>query len=360
MSEQNQSRFPQIRIVYLPDGTAEVNGAPVWPEPGVDLRDAAYAAAVALVADAPGPVLAASVEADGTVYPLTLYPARTAFPADGPGAAGRRRPGRAGSGIGLLRGGVGLARLPTLRLGWLLTAVIGCVLVAAMAAVLLDRDDPSLVRLSVDQQNEEVGSAQPQSSADPRPDAALAGGRALGRLAPGVPGRAVGASGPGGMAAAAASGAASGTAAQAGQTSAAPTASATTPPATASDTPSQTPDAQPAPPGSARPKPSPTGRAAVTGVTLVLVGGQKTDPDLDFLMTVSANDPSPVMLTYSYTGSKGGAVVTRRLQLSGETEYTVPGQIAAKPYCGQTVTMRATTFPASANGPVNASAMPGC
>lgn len=363
MSEQNQPRFPQIRIVHHPDGTAEVNGVAVWPQPGVDVRDAAYAAAVALVAKAPGPVLASSVEADGTVYPLTLYPAPLPFPADEAHAAGGRRGRLARSGLGLLRrgGGGGLARLRTLRVGWLLTAMIGCVLVAVMAAVLLDRDDPSLVRLSVDQQNEELASAQPQDSAATQPDAARAAGRVLGRLAPGEPGRAVGARGPGGLIAAGASGAASGTAARPGQTGAAPTPSSTASSAPASGGASQTPDAQPVPPpGSGRPKPTPTGPLAVTGLTLVLVGGNKTEPDLDFLMTVSASGPSPVLLTYSYTGSRGGAVVTRRLKLSGETEYAVPGQIAAKPYCGQTVTMRATSFPSAANGAVSASATPGC
>jgi hypothetical protein len=364
VSEQNQPRFPQIRIVHHPDGTAEVNGVIVWPQPGVDVRDAAYAAAVALVANAPGPVLATSVEADGTVYPLTLYPAPIPFPADEAYTAGGRRGGRrARSGLGLLRrgGGMGLARLPTLRLGWLLTAVIGCVLVAVMAAVLLERDDPSLVRLSVDQQNEELASAQPQSSSTAtQPDAAQAAGQAPGPLAPGEPGRAVGARGPSGLVAAGANGAASGTAAQAGQTGGAPTPSATAPSHTASGGTSQTPDAQPVPPGSARPKPTSTGPLAVTGLALVLVGGNKTEPDLDFLMTVSASGPGPVMLTYSYAGSKGGAVVTRRLKLSGETEYAVPGQIAAKSYCGQTVTMHATSSPGAANGRVSAAATPGC
>jgi hypothetical protein len=397
VSEQNQPRLPQVRIVHRPDGTAEVNGVTVWPEPGGDVRDAAYAAAVALVANSPGPVLAASVEADGTVYPLTLYPSRFAFPPEAPDAApGRSRRSRSprssrssrwagsgGLGLGLLRrggnrgasgtgsggaaGGSRLTRLtllPTLRLGWLLTAVIGCVLVAVMAAVLIERDSPSLVRLSVDQQNQDVGSAQPQDAAT-QPDAAHAARRGLGRRAPGETGGAIDASGPGAQPPAGPSGMASsggaGAAAPGAEPSAAPTAPAEAPPAPPSNGVSPTPDTQPAPPGSTNhPKPTPTGPLAVSNLTLVLVGGNKSEPDVDFLMTVSANGPGPVTLTYSYAGKRGGPVVTRRLTLSGETDYAVPGQIVAKPYCGQTVTMRAATSPTAANGVADASATPGC
>lgn len=355
MSDQNrpQSQYPQIQIVHRADGTAEVNGVPVDPAPDQHVRDAAYAAAVALVAHCPGPVVATSVEADGAAFRLTLYPGRSVLAADPPDAADRgcRRAFAFFGGIAR-RGAASMpTRLPVLRLGWLLTAVIGCVLVAAMAAVLLERGDGSLVRLSVQQQKEAADPGLPQAVGS-APSAPTTVGKVLGALAQGgVAGisRLAGAS-PAAPAPAGAAG---------------PAATATAPaalPGPPAPSASQGPDSgRPAPATRpARPNPAPAGSFRVEGVTLALLGGDKKSPSVTYVITVSANGRDPVTLTYTYSGSGSGAAVARTMTLSGETDYAVTGEIPGRAYCGQTVTVTAWTSPAAGSGTVSAVTTPGC
>jgi hypothetical protein len=354
VSEQSQpqSQYPQIRIVHHGDGTAEVNGVPVRPGPDEHVRDAAYAAAVALVAHLPGPVVATTVEADGAAFQLTLYPGRTVLAADRPDAADG--PDRSTFGLfgAIVRRGAARvpARLPVLRLGWLLTAVIGCVLVAAMAAVLLERGDDSVVRLSVQQQNEAAGAAQPQS-AGASPDAPTPAGKMLGALARGS---LAGISGLDKASPAAAAGTDPGTPPA---TMSAPAALPGPPGAGASQDPAPSRPARTRP---ARPNPAPVGSFRVEGVTLALLGGDKKSPSVTYVITVSANGQAPVTLTYTYTGSRSGGSVTRTVTLSGETDYAVTGEIPGRPYCGQAVSVRAWTSPAAGTGAVSAVTTPGC
>jgi hypothetical protein len=356
VSDQNrpQNQYPQIQIAHRADGTAEVNGVRVDPAPGQHVRDAAYAAAVALVAHCPGPVVATSVEADGAAFQLTLYPGRSVLAADLPDAADRGRRRASGFFDGIARRGAAVtpSRLPVLRLGWLMTAVIGCVLVAAMAAVLLERGDSSLVRLSVQQQKEAADSGSPQAAGS-APSAPTTVGEVLGALAQG------GVAGITGLGKAASPA----SAARSGAGSPAP---AATVPAALPGPPGQGASQNPEPGRSvpatrpARPNPAPAGSFRVEGVTLALLGGDKKSPSVTYVITVSANGQSPVTLTYTYSGSRGGATVTRSMTLSGETEYAVTGEIPGRPYCGQTVSVSAWTFPAAGSGTVSAVTTPGC
>lgn len=349
MSEQNESHPPRIRIVYRADGTAEVNGVAVRVDPGRDVRDAAYAAAVALIAQAPGPVVALSIEPDGTAYPLTLYPGRTVLGIDESVPADRRDRWIPGGGLLPRRIATMPSRLPVLRLGWLLTAVIGCVVVAAMAAVLLHRDESSVVRLSIEQQNGSLGSAAPQAAEPPAIVPVTTAGKALGGLASRVaaeisrqPKGSPSAPGPAGH----------------GIPATAGTGTASTGSASAGS--SQDSGGQTGPTRTSRPDPTSAGTFTVGEVTLVLIGGDKKDPSLTYVITVSANGTKPVTLTYTYSGSGNGAAVTRSTTLSGETDYAVTGQLPARSYCGQTVTMRVSTSPASDTGTAVAATTPGC
>lgn len=356
MSEQNgpQSQYPQIRIVHRADGTAVVDGVPVRTKPGEHVRDAAYAAAVALVARAPGPVVAVSVEPDGTEYPLTLYPRHPAFAAGDAGAAAGRAQRTYAVADRIVRRGVAAlpTRLPVLRLGWLLAAVFGCVLVATVTAVLLESSGTSVVRLSVEQQKDPAD-AGPQQAAGSWPAAGpTTAGNALGALAQrGVAGISLPAkpSGPSTRPAAGLAG---------------PASAATAPaalPSPPGGNPSQPSGSRPAPSTApARPDPAPAGPVTVRQVSLALLGGDKKDPSVTYVITLSTSSPNPVTLTYSYAGSRGTAAETRSVTLSGETEYAVTGVIAGRPYCGQTVSVRAWTSPAAATGAVGALTTPGC
>ncbi|HET9167806.1 MAG TPA: hypothetical protein VFN97_00175 [Actinospica sp.] len=345
MSADNRipsSTHGEVRIVYHADGSASVNDAPVAVGPGQDLRDAAYQAAVGLAVSsgATGPVVASSVEPDGAVYPVTLYPSAAALAAAETGAAGAATSGA-------------LDRVrrawyqPTLRVSWLAAAACACVLVSVLATLLLHEDGPPVVSLSVDTEND------PSHS----PEA-----RAMGHAIAKVPGvlmtesvRALA------KKAAAAKPADSPTAAQP-RVSPAPV-----PDIGAQPTPGLPPATQPsttsaAPSPSAKPTPSPssTKPAAVTNLTLALVGGDQSDQTIAYVATVGTSNTSPVTLTYTYSGTGGRASVTRTVQLSGHTNYVLADLIPAQPYCGGPVTMTATTSPIAKNGVVTATAQPGC
>jgi hypothetical protein len=93
---------------------------------------------------------------------------------------------------------------------------------------------------------------------------------------------------------------------------------------------------------------------------LALVGGDQSDPSIAYVATISTSSTAPVTLTYSYAGTGGRATVTRTVMLSGDTNYVVANLIPAQPYCGGPVTMTVFTSPAAKNGPVTATAQPGC
>jgi len=411
VSAERQSALPDdVRIAYHADGSATVNDVPVAVEPGQNVRDAAYQAAVGLVmaAGASGPVAATSVEADGTPYPLTLYPLKAVLAANalvnaaaisaagnaaaggGAGEAGAVRAGAAGTsavggpgaadptavggaaadgaiGLGIAGGFEGQYRRarrawyrPTLSISWLVAGACACVLLSVLATVLLRQNDPSLVRLSVDTENEVGHSA-----------AARAMGRAMASL-PDVVSKPT-------------------AKASASKHPAAPSASPLAhPPAKASTVgddsgndggnnsggsrdggydagstsvgvPQPT-NTVPKPVPGPKPKPAPDSPApaSVTDLTVALVGGDRTDKSLAYVITVSTSNPNPVTLTYTYGGSRGRGTVKRSIVLSGDSEYVLPGLILAQPYCGGAVTMTVATSPIADDGTVVATTQPGC
>lgn len=357
MSEQRQETAAGVRIVHRADGTAEVNGVTVQAEAEQDLRDAAYLAAVRLVAGASAPVAATRVEADGTEYPLMLYPGRNVFSADaaGGGAPGDGTRGRLRE---IVRGRVTLggnssrasrvslanraSRVSRLRMRHLLHArllagaVAGCVLAAVLATVLLGNNDPALVRLTVDQENEALHMPFAQAAGRGMAEAAWRGVLAAsGTAAPSASPRAQ-EQHPG--------------AAVAGTAGAAQGAGVS----------HRSKSVRTAPGPRPAPRPAPAKPLVVTAVTLTLVGGAKGDPNVAYVIMVSATGPQPLTLTYGYVGSKHGAPVTKSVVLSGQTEYAIADEFAAQPYCGGTVTMHAGTSPAAGNGTVTATAASGC
>ena len=342
-SRKASSIHGEVRIVYRADGTATVNGAPVVIGPGQDMRDAAYQAAVELAAaaGATGPVVAKSVEPDGVAYPVTLYPSRAALAAADTAHAGV---GAAGA---LHRVRHAWYR-PTLSVSWMAAAACACVLLSVLATVLLHEDGPPIVRLSVDTENDPTHTPAAQSI-----------GHAI-STAPGVLSteriRAL------------------------AKRAAAAKASASATPSASQSTVSAVPDigAQPTPglplkpqpslgtipvDHSQDPGPSPSGgtkRVTVTGLTLSMVGGDQSNPNIAYVATVTTSSSAPVTLTYTYSGVGGRAAVTRTVQLSGSTNYVVADLIPTQPYCGGPVTMTVSTSPAAKSGPATASAQPGC
>lgn len=308
MDRGEDPQHPAVLITHHPDGTAEVNGLPVVVRPGQDVREAAYLMAVALVSSLPGPgggapVAATRVEPDGARYPLMLYPGRTSFTADL--ASTRAQPTRMAQTLN------GLA---SLRLRWLVPVACGCVLVTTLATVLLHANDPGLAQSKV---NSRVAELAPGSSG--------AGGA-----------QAVGA------------GLASST------NDALTSAHATKKPAHASPTPSVRPTAAA----------SPTRRqvsasSAVGYVALALFGGDHDDPEVSYVITVTADNTDPITLTYVYSGSKapGGK---RTQVLSGQMQYALAGTIPGRAFCGGTVTMEVSSQPRAANGTVTATTMQAC
>lgn len=373
MSTESQSPLPDVRIAYHADGSATVNDVAVAVEPGQDVRDAAYQAAVSLVvaAGASGPVAAKSVEADGTEYPLTLYPlkavaavnalvngAANADSASGSGEAGRA--GVVGAGIGgasALEGQFRRARRawyrPTLSMSWLVAGACACMALSVLATVLMRENDPALVHLQVDTENE-VGHS--------------AAARAIGRVMASLP-------------TVAPKPAAKPIATKHRPSSTASTHAAASTKASAvgdgnrlgsdagnagdgygSDGVSQTSSTSPktaAPSPKPRSAPNP-GPVQITNLTVALVGGDRTDLGIAYVITVNTSNTSPITLTYSYAGKGGRGTVRKSVVLFGTTEYMVANLIPAQPYCGGVVTMTVSTSPAASNGTVIATAQPGC
>ena len=373
MSTESQSPLPDVRIAYHADGSATVNDVAVAVEPGQDVRDAAYQAAVGLVvaAGASGPVAAKSVEADGTEYPLTLYPLKAvaaanalvngAANADSAGGAGEAgKAGAVGACIGGASGLEGQFRRarrawyrPTLSMSWLVAGACACMVLSVLATVLMRENDPALVHLQVDTENE-VGHS--------------AAARAIGRVMASLP-------------------------TVASKPTAKPIASKHRPASTASthaaastkastigdanglgdgsnagdgngygsDGVSQTPSTSPKSAPSPKPRSAPNpGPVQVTNLTLALVGGGQTDLGIAYVITVNTSNTSPVTLTYSYAGKGGRGAVKRSVVLLGTTEYMLANLIPAQPYCGGVVTMTVSTSPAANHGTVIATAQPGC
>jgi hypothetical protein len=381
VSPENQSPSSNVRIAYHPDGSATVNGVRVPVEPGQDLRDAAYQAAVGLVAaaGASGPVAAMSVEPDGTEYPLTLYPLKAVAAANAlvNGAAGADSASGAGpvGGEGVVSAAVGAvigganglesqyrrARhawyRPTLSMSWLGAGACACMILSVLATVLLHENDPSLEHLQVDTENEAGHSAA---------------ARAIGRVM---------ASFPAVLSKPTAKPIASKqrpTSPASTHTAAAKKASATgsvtgndsdeddgvnhTGAGDTSNGASPTPGSAPrsAPTPKPRSAPGNAGPVEVTNLTLALVGGDQTGLGIAYVVTVSTNNTSPVTLTYTYAGKGGRATVRRSVVLSGQTGYVLADLIPAQPYCGGAVTMTTSTAPAADNGTVTATAQSGC
>ena len=375
MSPENQSSLPDIRIAYHADGSATVNRVPVAVEPGQDVRDAAYQAAVGLVvaAGASGPVAATSVEADGTEYPLTLYPLKAVAAAnalvnaaaevDSAGGVGAvAGDDAAGLGVGAASGLEGQYRRarhawyrPTLSMSWLVAGACACMMLSVLATVLLRENDPSVVRLSVDTENE----AGHSSAA-----------RAIGRAMASEP--AVG-SKPTARASASKHPAKPTASPHAGASASASAAGRVTGSIGGGDTgggglgnvfgggsqPSRT-IPRPAPSPKPRSAPGNSGSAEVTNLTVALVGGDQTGVGVAYVITVATSNTNPVTLTYTYGGKGGRATVKRSVVLSGQTSYTLADLILAQPYCGGVVTMRASTSPVASSGTVTAAAKSGC
>jgi hypothetical protein len=381
VSPESQSSPSNVRIAYHADGSATVNGVPVAVEPGQEVRDAAYQAAVGLVvaAGASGPVAARSVEPDGTEYPLTLYPLKAVAAANAlvNGAAGAESAnvasavggeGAVGAAVGAVIGGAnGLESQyrrvrrawyrPTLSVSWLVAGACACTVLSVLATVLLQENDPSLEHLQVDTEN-----GVDHSSA----------ARAVGRVVASLP-------------------------AVVSKPTAKPTASKHRPASTASaraaasmkasavgnltgngsddgddrsghrignafDGGAQSSGSDPksAPIPKPRSAPGNPGPVEVTNLTLALVGGDQTDLGIAYVVTVSTNNTNPVTLTYTYAGKGGRAPVRRSVVLSGQTGYVLANLIPAQPYCGGAVTMTTSTSPTANNGTVTASAPSGC
>ena len=414
MSAEKSSALPNdVRITYHTDGSATVNDVPVAVEPGQNVRDAAYQAAVGLVmaAGASGPVAATSVEADGTRYPLTLYPLKAvlaanalvnaaAISAAGNAAAsgGASEAGAVGAGVGAAGmgamggpagaadpsavgaaaadGAIGLgigggfedqyrrARRawyrPTLSISWLVAGACACMLLSVLATVLLRQNDPSLVRLSVDTENEvghsaaarAIGRAMaslpdvvskptPKTSASKHPVAPSASPLAH------PPAKASAVGDDSGNNTGDNSGDAGSGSYDSGSASVDVPQPATTVP-------------KPVPGPKPKPAPDSPAPASVTDLTVALVGGDRTDPTLAYVITVSTSNTNPVTLTYTYSGSRGRGTVKRSMVLSGDSEYVLSNLILAQPYCGGAVTMTAATSPIADDGNVVATTQPGC
>lgn len=309
MDRGEDTQHPVVRIVHHADGTAEVNGLPVMVRPGQDVREAAYLTAVALVSSAAGagggaPVPATRVEPDGTQYPLMLYPGRGPFAADL--SKTRTNPTLMAQTLN------GLA---SLRLRWLVPLACGCVLLTALATVLLQTGEPKLAQSKVN-----AGVAEPTPSPSSAGVAAVSAGMAGdARKAP------------------------------------APASTSTTENAAH---PSPLPSARPNAGASATARQT-AGHAAVGDMALALFGGDHDDPEVSYILTVTTSDTRPITLTYVYSGSKapGG---TRTQVLSGQTQYALAGTIPGQAFCGGTVTMQVSARPQAANGTVTAKTMQAC
>lgn len=190
--------------------------------------------------------------------------------------------------------------LASLRLGWLAAGACGCVLLTMLATVLLRANDPGLARTGPDSRRVEVGGTLADTGPDAR--AAEVGGARdnMARLP------AAGRSGSSG----------------------------------ASD------DHGSAP-------------FTVSDLTLALFAGDKDDPTIAYIITVSANDTKPVTLTYRYAGAKAAGAAHTRM-LTGQRDYAVAGTIPGQAYCGGSVTMTVSTSPRSTNGDVTATTKQHC
>lgn len=357
--------------MYHSDGSATVNEVPVAVEPGQNVRDAAYQVAVGLVvaAGASGPVSATSIEADGTRYPLTLYPLKAVASANAlvnaaanadsaDGAGGASGDDAVGVGTGITSGIEGQLRRarhawyrPTLSMSWLVAGACACVMLSVLATVLLHENDPSVVRLSVDTENE---------------DGHTSAARAIGRTMASLPDVTLKASDT--PTAKATEGKHSAARTASPHTNASAHASTIGSPTndgsgtTTSDTPSQSANAGPkrAPGPEPRSAPGNSEPAEVTNLAVALVGGDKTDLTVAYVVTVSTSNTNPVTLTYTYAGSGGRTTVRRSVVLSGQRVYALADLLPAQPYCGGVVTMSASTSPVANNGTVTAATQPGC
>jgi hypothetical protein len=386
VSPESQSPPSNVRIAYHADGSATVNGVPVAVEPGQEVRDAAYQAAVGLVvaAGASGPVAATSVEPDGTEYPLTLYPLKAVAAANAlvnsapvndaantessssVGANGGA--GGVGAAVGVVIGGAnGLESQfrrvrhawyrPTLSMSWLVAGACACMVLSVLATVLLQENDPSLEHLQVDTENGVDHSSAARAvgrvmaslpavvskpTAKPIASTHRPASAASARATPSKKASAVGGvTGNGSDDGEGSSGIAIGNASGGGSQS-----SGSVP--------------KPRPTPKPRSAPGDPGPVEVTNLTLALVGGDQTDLGIAYVVTVSTNNTNPVTLTYSYAGKGGRATVRRRVVLSGQTGYVLANLIPAQPYCGGAVTMTTSTSPTANNGTVTVSAPSGC
>ena len=372
MSTESQSPLPDVRIAYHADGSATVNDVAVAVEPGQDVRDAAYQAAVSLVvaAGASDPVAAKSVEADGTEYPLTLYPlkavaavnalvngAANADSAGGSGEAGKA--GVVGAGIGgasALEGQFRRARRawyrPTLSMSWLVAGACACMALSVLATVLMRENDPALVHLQVDTENEVGHSA-----------AARAIGRVMASLptvAPKPTAKPI-ASKHRPASTASTHAAASTKASTIGDGNGLGSDDGNAGDGYGSDGVSRTSSTPPRSAPSPKPRSAPNpGPVQVTNLTVALVGGDQTGLGIAYVINVNTSNTSPITLTYSYAGKGGRGTIRRSVVLSGTTEYMLANLIPAQPYCGGVVTMTVSTSPAANNGTVITTAQPGC
>lgn len=193
--------------------------------------------------------------------------------------------------------------LGSLRLGWLAAAACGCVLLTMLATVLLRANDPGLGRTGPNARRVEAGATAvaPEASVEDG-----FGGTYTSRDAA-----------PAGLPAA-------GRSAISGAS-----------------------DARGGAP------------FAVSDLTLALFAGDKDDPAIAYIITVSANDTKPVTLTYQYSGAKAAGATRTRL-LTGQRDYAVAGTIPGQAYCGGSVTMTVSTSPRSTNGSVTATTKQHC
>lgn len=386
MSSENQSPLSDVRIAYHADGSATVNDVPVVVEPGQNVRDAAYQAAVGFVvaAGANGPVAATSVEADGTQYPVTLYPLKTVSSANalfhaavysgspngagaiaGIDAAGAGASAEVGSEINGVAGGFqGRYRRarrawyrPTFSMSWLVAAACACVMMSVLATVLLQENGPSVVRLSVDTENDPGHSTEPRAigremaslpASTSKPETKATASKHPAASTTPTHAKALAHTSAVGATARAAGGrdGSSGSASAGSQ----------------SDGSSQPSNTAPQPTSDPKPRSAPGNHepVQVTGLTVALFGADKTDMGIAYLITVNTSNAGPITLSYTYTGSRSRATVRRSMALSGATTYAVANLIPAQPYCGGTVTMTASTSPVANIRTATATTQSGC
>ncbi len=116
-------------------------------------------------------------------------------------------------------------------------------------------------------------------------------------------------------------------------------------------TPVTTPPGQGAPP--------PPNAADVTALQVQLLGGSPAVHQIAMILAVNTSGTGHVTVTVDYYGTKNGAKTDERTAswtLSGKTAYSIGASIPTDAYCGETVTLKATSGDATSTQTTS----PGC